>query len=92
MTSVPGFLLKIREKVESLRLRLESRGTISSVLVSVGRLEHFEKSCVHCLLTVVKAILNVGLRERMGRGGGRRGEGVEGGEEEEGQGREGGGM
>ena len=47
---------------------------------------------MHCLLTVVKAILNVGLRERRGRGGGRRGEGVEGGEEEEGQGREGGGM
>ena len=70
MTSVPGFLLKIREKVESLRLRLESWGTISSLLVSVGGLEHFEKSCVHCLLTVVKAILNVGLRERRGRGGG----------------------
>ena len=62
MTSVPGFLLR------KSGIQVEFLGTISSILVSVGGLEHFEKSCVHCLLTVVKAILNVGLR---GRGGGK---------------------
>ena len=76
VTSVPGFLLR------KSGIQVESLGTISSILVSVGGLEHFEKSRVHCLLTVVKAILNVGLR---GRGGGKR----EGGGGGKGGGREG---